>query len=163
VNFRTKDLMISVVPTDALNPSPNTLCRFATFTGCWRHTITVCGPICSWIPSVPPPHCRFLCSWQLSDIVQPCRQATIDLGPIDCTGTPYCAGSMTPWLERPTVEGINVLRDQLKARITELDDLQASFQEGPADLAEAETLEAHLKDALAQVQAKKAELKGAKK
>lgn len=154
MNFRTKDLMISVVPDKAV--ITDIVCRYPTLTACWRQTLTACN---YWVSEHP--HCWRRCSWLVSDIPDACRLGT--QLPTDCTGTPYCAGSMTPWLERPTVEGINVLRDQLKARISELDDLEASFQEGPADLAEAETLEAHLKDALAQVQAKKAELKGAKK
>ncbi|MDX1996293.1 MAG: hypothetical protein SF066_01130 [Thermoanaerobaculia bacterium] len=144
MNFRTKDLMINVIPEVAINPD------------IVRHTL------CHWLVSAP--YCWRKCSVYVSEIPRACRLGiTLDLGPVDCTGTPACAGSMTPWLEGPTVEGINVLRDQLKARIAELDDIQASFQDGPANLAEAETLEAHLKDALTQVQAKKAELRGAKK
>lgn len=157
MNFRTKDLMVTVLPKDL---QAQAVCHFPTLTACWHRCSvqpTLCWHQCSWRPTC------YGCTFLLTDIPQECRHQTIDLGPIDCTGTPYCAGSMTPWIQGRDREGIEVLREQLKARITEIDQLAATLQEGPATVAEAETLEAHLKDALSQVQARKAEIKGGAK
>jgi|CXWL01.1.fsa_nt_gi hypothetical protein len=149
MNFRTKDLMISVVPKEALNPNLDILCRYPTKILCWRQ--------CSFLPTC------WGCSYQITEIPTLCRLGTIDLGPINCTGTIRCAGSMTPWEGPQTIEDIGALREQLKAQLVQLDEAEAGLKEGPTTLAEADTLEAHLKEALSQVQARKAEIKGAKK
>lgn len=150
MNFRTKDLMISVVPKDAIDPNANFLCRNPTINVCWRQ--------CSYLPTC------WGCSYRITEIPTLCRWGTIEIGPINCTGTIACAGSMTPELERgPRLEDIGPLREQLKAQLVELDKLEESLKEGPSTLAEADTLEAHLTDALNQVKARKAEIRGAKK
>lgn len=161
MNFRTKDLMVTVVPKGDLQAQA--ACRFPTLTACRCTALQTigCGHFCTFVPSF---QCRFGCSFQITEVPTLCRLGTIDLGPINCTGTIRCAGSMTPELEGPPqLEDIGALREQLQAQLKALDEAEAAQTAGPATIAEAETLEAHLKDALAQVQARKAELKGGKK
>ncbi len=163
MNFKTKDLMVTVLPKVA-NPEIAKLCMLHTHIclhptinchGCSIAFTNPCG-LCSFYITRP---CGF-CSLQFSCLqTNGCGFNSCGPGGSACDPTIFCAGSQDPWVIEH-LEDLVALRAELQDTLKQLDVIQKEgLSSGITSKAEATALEQSLTAALDQVRSAKKNLK----
>lgn len=160
--FKTKDLMVNVAPkAEVAAADLAKLCALHShicFAPTFCHQFT-CHPFLSHCPhySIGCGHCSFLPSL--------CGRCSQFISQIECPGiTAECTAGSKITIFDPTIfirdrEDIAVVREQLRETLAKLDEIERGGLPGDIQTrAEADAVEAGLKEALEQVQAAKKKL-----
>lgn len=161
--FKTKDLMVNVAPkAEVAEADLAKVCALHTYlcfapTWCFHHT---CNP---WLSHCP--HHSIFC-YHCSFVPSLCGRCSQFISLVECPGiTAECTAGSKITIFDPTIfirdrEDIAVVREQLRETLAKLDELERGGLPGDIQTrAEAESIEAGLKEALEQVQAAKKKLK----
>jgi hypothetical protein len=153
MKFRTKDLLVSVLPKAELDAADIAkICALHTRI-CFSPTLCVGGTFqCRPCTLVVTCACTFRGTFGCG--------AFNSCGPDGsvCDPTIFCAGASEPWIIED-LEDLVTLRKELKDTLARLDEVERGGQLGIRTKADAEVLERSLTEALEQVKKAKANLK----